>query len=113
MFRDSAGSSARCRVHVCFGPNCTPRGSRALLPRFLNELHAAGLSGEVEVLATTCRGRCEWGPSVNVYPGPVFYAQVSPEAVQQIVREHLAGGRPVHCQLFSTIIASEAKPRRS
>ena len=54
----------------------------------------------MEVIATSCRNRCEWGPSLNVYPGPVFYAEVTPEAIEEIVREHLLGGRPVERYLF-------------
>jgi len=88
------------RVHLCFGPNCTPRGSRALLPILQSAIFRAGLSLRVEVIATSCRNRCEWGPSLNVYPGPVFYAEVTPEAIEEIVREHLLGGRPVERYLF-------------
>jgi (2Fe-2S) ferredoxin len=83
------------RVHLCFGPNCTPRGSRELLPVLQDAIRRAGIADRVEVIATSCRNRCEFGPSVNVYPGPVFYAHVTPEAVEEIVREHLVGGRPV------------------
>ncbi|MEA2598120.1 MAG: hypothetical protein QOF01_4589 [Thermomicrobiales bacterium] len=32
---------------------------------------------------------------MNVYPGPVFYNELTAEAIEEIVREHLAGGRPV------------------
>jgi len=32
---------------------------------------------------------------MNVYPGPVFYNNLTPEAIEEIVREHLVGGRPV------------------
>jgi (2Fe-2S) ferredoxin len=88
------------RVHLCFGPNCTPRGSRELLPFLQNAIFRAGLSLRVEVIATSCRNRCEWGPSLNVYPGPVFYAEVTPEAIEEIVREHLVGGRPVERYRF-------------
>ena len=88
------------RVHLCFGPNCMPRGSRALLPILQRAIFEAGISGKVEVIATSCRNRCEWGPSVNVYPGPVFYAGVTPEAIAAIVQEHLVGGRPVERYRF-------------
>jgi (2Fe-2S) ferredoxin len=88
------------RVHLCFGPNCTPRGSRGLLPVLESAIRRAGLGSRVEVIATSCRNRCEYGPSVNVYPGPVFYAGVTEEAIEEIVREHLAGGRVVERFLY-------------
>jgi (2Fe-2S) ferredoxin len=80
------------RVHVCFGPNCTERGSRALYSVLESAVHEAGLANDVEILATTCRNRCDEGPSMNVYPGPVFYNRIDRGAIHDIVGEHLAGG---------------------
>ena len=71
-----------------------------MLPILQNAIFRAGLSPRVEVIATSCRNRCKWGPSLNVYPGPVFYAEVTPEAIEEIVREHLLGGRPVERYRF-------------
>jgi (2Fe-2S) ferredoxin len=80
------------RVHLCFGPNCSERGSKALMPVLEEAIHDAGLDGRVEVLATTCRNRCDYGPSLNVYPGPVFYNRLDAEAIREIVERHLGHG---------------------
>lgn len=87
-------------MHLCFGPNCTERGSRALLPVLEQAVRAAGLGGHVEVLATTCRDRCDYGPSLNVYPGPVFYNQIDENAIRDIVEFHLTGGMVADRWLF-------------
>jgi (2Fe-2S) ferredoxin len=79
------------RVHLCFGPNCTERGSRSLWPILEQAVREAGLDGRVELLATTCRNRCDDCPSLNVYPGPVFYNRIDRDAIQDIVDEHLVG----------------------
>ena len=92
---DGVGAEARYRVHLCFGPNCTPRGSRDLLPVLEAAVARAGLADRVEIIATTCRDRCDCGASMNVYPGPTFYNELTPEAIEEIVREHLGNGRPV------------------
>jgi len=97
------------RVHVCFGPNCTPRGSQALLPLLEAAVARAGIADRVEVIATSCRDRCDYGPSMNVYPGPVFYNGLTPEAIEEIVREHLLGGRPVAHWRFEAIAAPKAR----
>jgi (2Fe-2S) ferredoxin len=85
-------SSAAFRVHLCFGPNCTERGSRRLMPILERAILDAGLEERVEVLATTCRNRCDEGPSLNVYPGPIFYNQLNAAAVIDVVSRHLAHG---------------------
>lgn len=85
-------SERQYRVHLCFGPNCTGRGSRELMPILELALRQAGIREQVEVLATTCRNRCDYGPSLNVYPGPVFYNEITDEAVLEIVNRHLLRG---------------------
>ena len=86
---------AKYRVHVCRGPNCSIRGSAETLTCFEERVRELGLHEEIEIVATSCRDRCDWGPSVNVFPGPVLYAQVDCAAVDAIVTEHLKGDRPV------------------
>jgi (2Fe-2S) ferredoxin len=68
----------------------------------------AGLTGKVEITASTCRNRCEIGPSLNVYPGPYFYREVTPEAIQRIVTEHLVGGVPVEDHLVKIALPNLA-----
>jgi len=97
---DRAGSHGdqaphQYRVHLCFGPSCSARGSRDLLGVLQNAVRRAGLTERVEILATSCRDRCDFGPAMNVYPGPVFYNNLTPAAIEDIVQEHLAFGRPV------------------
>ena len=92
--------SGEYRVHLCFGPNCTERGSRALMPILERAVREAGLSDRVEVLATTCRNRCDDGPSLNVYPGPVFYNLLDRTAICEIVDRHLGHGAVADQWLF-------------
>jgi (2Fe-2S) ferredoxin len=88
------------RAHVCLGKNCSPRGSQALLNLLEREVRAAGLADQVEVSGTSCRDRCDFGPSMNVYPGPVFYNYLDEEAIEEIVTSHFLLGKPVARYLF-------------
>src|SRR5437764_15490585 len=88
------------RAHVCLGKNCSARGSEALLKKLEREIRAAGLAGRVEVSATSCRDRCDFGPSMNVYPGPVFYNYLHEEAIEEIVLSHFVLGKPVQRFIF-------------
>jgi (2Fe-2S) ferredoxin len=97
---ETGANGSSYRVHLCLGPNCGGRGSHGLLAALEAAIAREGLQDEIEVLATGCRNRCDYGPSMNVYPGPVFYNELTPEAIEEIVREHLAGGRPVERWIF-------------
>jgi (2Fe-2S) ferredoxin len=103
---------SKYRVHLCFGPNCTPRGSRHLLPVLQASIARAGLTDEVEVIATSCRNRCDYGPSMNVYPGPTFYAGVTEEAIEEIVQQHLLNDMPVKRWIFHDPTLSRAGTNR-
>jgi NADH-quinone oxidoreductase subunit F len=88
------------RAHICLGKNCSARGSQTLLKKLEREVRAAGLAGRVEVSATSCRDRCDFGPSMNVYPGPIFYNQIDEDAIEEIVTSHFLLGRPVERFFF-------------
>ena len=105
------GTAPRWRVHLCFGPNCSPRGSQALMPVLQQAIAAAGIASEVEVIASTCRNRCDYGPSMNVYPGPTFYNELTSEAIEEIVREHLVAGRPVPRWFFRPAVIGSTRTR--
>ena len=81
----------RYRVHVCFGKNCTPNGAEAVFRAFQEQIRSHNLTGVVDLIATSCRSRCELGPSVNVYPGPVTYGCMDPERVATVITQHLSG----------------------
>jgi NADP-reducing hydrogenase subunit HndC len=70
------------------------------MPILERAVREAGLSDRVEVLATTCRNRCDYGPSLNVYPGPVFYNLLDQTAISEIVTRHLGNGAIVEQWLF-------------
>ncbi|HEX6541621.1 MAG TPA: hypothetical protein VF040_07695 [Ktedonobacterales bacterium] len=59
------------------------------------QVAVAGLKGCVRINHSGCVDQCGYGPIVVIYPEAVWYAGVQPEDVEEIVREHLVGGRPV------------------
>lgn len=71
-----------------------------MLPVLEQAVSEAGLEDRVEILATTCRDRCDYGPSLNVYPGPVFYNQLDEAAIRDIVQTHLKRGEIADRWLF-------------
>ena len=61
-----------------------------------------------------CLDQCEHGPTVVVYPEAVWYGNVRPEDAEEIVREHLVGGRPVErLRIAEECINTKTCPHRS
>ncbi|MDQ3705247.1 MAG: (2Fe-2S) ferredoxin domain-containing protein [Chloroflexota bacterium] len=83
------------RAYICCGPNCGPKGSVQLLTVLEEEVQRQGMSSRVAVLPTGCQSHCETGPTMVVYPGPVYYQEVDGERLARIVREHFGRGTPV------------------
>ena len=76
-------------------PSCTNEGSKKLKSAFKDAVKEAGLKGQVRANELGCLDQCEHGPTVVVYPDAVWYGFVKTKDVQEIVDEHLIGGRPV------------------
>ena len=85
----------RSHVLVCGGTGCTSSGSQEVIQALKNELKKNKLQNEVAVVKTGCHGLCAEGPVMIVYPEAVFYSQIRPEDVPEIVSEHLLKGRIV------------------
>lgn len=96
----------RHHVFVCTGKSCSARESAAVRDAFESELkqrgvlfgrEAKGKNPQGSIIVTECAsvGFCSIGPTVLVYPDGVWYAQVQPNDVPQIVEEHLLKGTPV------------------
>ena len=74
---------------------CALKGSEEIHVLFKAELARRGLKGQVRANSAGCLDACEYGVSVVVYPEGVWYGGVRPEDVQEIIEQHLVGGRPV------------------
>lgn len=100
-------ASLKHHVFVCTGPSCGPRGSKAVLEKFWDVLRYKGmlygkrgvkeLQHKASVLVASCGsvGLCSVGPAVLIYPEGIWYYNVQPEDVEEIVNEHLIYGNPV------------------
>ena len=87
--------SQKYRAYICCGPNCGPKGSGALLDFLAEEVNRMALDEQVSVLPTGCQSHCESGPTMVVYPGPVYYQEVDRDRLRRIVAEHFVKGEPV------------------
>jgi len=82
-------------VLVCGNVDCADAGSVGLLNALRRLVREAGRERDIRVTRTACMGRCGEGPTVAVYPDGIWYRAVRPEDAEELVREHLLGGRLV------------------
>jgi len=93
-------------VFVCTGTSCSAVNSAEVKSAFERELLARGILFGKEkkgknprgsIILTECAsvGFCAIGPAVMVYPDGVWYAQVRPADVTEIIEEHILNGRVV------------------
>jgi (2Fe-2S) ferredoxin len=74
---------------------CDPAGQAQLQLAFKQKLAARGLKGKVRANKAGCLDQCEHGPNVVVYPEQVWYGRVTAADVDEIIDQHIVGGRPV------------------
>ena len=101
-----ATAPIRHHVFVCTGKSCSARDSAEVRDAFERDLkergilfgrEAKGKNPNGSIVLTECAsvGFCSIGPTVLVYPDGVWYAQVRPSDVPEIIEEHLLNGKPV------------------
>ena len=90
----------RSHMLICNGTGCHSGGAAETIGAIKKEIENLSLANEVAVIPTGCHGMCEMGPIVIVYPEGTFYCRVNAEDGVEIVREHLAKGRPVERLMF-------------
>jgi NADH-quinone oxidoreductase subunit F len=82
-------------ILVCSGAGCVSSNCIGVYEALLKELDRAGIAGKTRVKRTGCIGTCAVGPVVVVQPDGIFYCKLKPGDVPAIVKQHLAGGKPV------------------
>ncbi|HKK48982.1 MAG TPA: NADH-quinone oxidoreductase subunit NuoF [Alkalispirochaeta sp.] len=87
-------------ILVCGGTACMSSKAEDIYCNLLDELDAAGVRQDVQVVKTGCFGFCEKGPIVKVLPDEAFYVEVKPEDAKELVAEHVVKGRAVDRLLY-------------
>ncbi len=81
-----------CRINGLQKGYCYSKDSVDIVQKFMEEIDERGLSGDVMVTNTGCFGICSKGPIAVVYPEGVWYGEITPEDVEDIVESHIEGG---------------------
>ncbi len=95
-------------ILCCGGTGCHASSSNVLIENLRDEIKAAGLASDVNVIQTGCFGFCAQGPIVKIMPDNVFYVQVTPEDAKEIVEKHIKGHEIVERLLYVEPTLKEA-----
>ena len=76
---------------------CNAKGATRVRDYAKAKVKERGLAGpgKVRVNQAGCLDRCSEGPVIVVYPEGVWYTYVDEQDVDEIIQEHLVGGRVV------------------
>lgn len=97
------------KVLVCQGTGCTSSKSEQVREALEKYVKVAGLKNVV-IDFTGCHGFCQQGPITVVEPDGIFYTHVKPEDAEEIVKSHLAGGKPVERLFYRDPVTNEPIP---
>lgn len=90
----------RKEVIVCGGTGCMSSGNDKILENLQNKVKELGLENEIRIVKTGCVGFCEKGPIVKIIPDNTFYAEVTPDDVDEIVAKDLIANETVKKLLY-------------
>ena len=88
------------QILICGGTGCKASSSQGITDNLLKAIEKNGITGKVEVITVGCFGFCEKGPIVKIIPDNTFYTQVTPEDAEEIINEHIIGGRRIKRLLY-------------
>jgi (2Fe-2S) ferredoxin len=84
-----------CRQNGQLRGACFSKEAGAVLQKFSEVVDDHELTDDVMITNCGCFGLCSHAPVVAVYPDGVFYGDVTPDDVEEIVESHFENGKPV------------------
>jgi NADH:ubiquinone oxidoreductase subunit F (NADH-binding)/(2Fe-2S) ferredoxin/Pyruvate/2-oxoacid:ferredoxin oxidoreductase delta subunit len=97
------------RVRICM-TGCRAYGAVEIRDAFRREIDRLGLQEKVEIMETGCHGFCARAPVIVIDPQGVFYQQLTPDDVPEIVSETLVNGNIVERLVFADTKTGEHIP---
>lgn len=93
-------SKYKYQVLVCGGAGCVSSNCGAVKDALIKCLAENNMQDEVGVIETGCMGTCAVGPVLLVMPDEIFYTEVNPEKMVEIVKSHIMNGKVIEEYTF-------------
>lgn len=90
----------RYQILVCGGAGCISSNCGEVKDALIACLNEKGLENEVGVIETGCMGTCAVGPVILILPDNIFYTEVTPQKMSEIVDSHIVGGQLIEEYTF-------------
>ncbi len=87
------------RIRICM-TGCRAFGAKEVKDKLIEEIEGKRLSKKVEIVSTGCQGLCARAPVMVIDPDDIFYQQVSPSDVKEIVSQTLINGKLIERLLY-------------
>jgi len=107
IFKENSGETCglekgteHIQILTCGGTGCKASDSSKIAEKMQSCLKELGIADKVDVITTGCFGFCEKGPIVKIIPDSTFYTKVTPEDVEEIIKEHIIRGNRVERLLY-------------
>jgi (2Fe-2S) ferredoxin len=93
---------------------CAARGGKDVAAAFKKKLYERGLKRIVRPNKALCLDQCAAGVTLVVYPEGTWYGHVTVDDVDEIIDQHIVGGKPVERLVLApeTLTGIEPTPRR-
>ncbi|MEW6508526.1 MAG: (2Fe-2S) ferredoxin domain-containing protein [Bacteroidota bacterium] len=75
--------------------SCLAKGSNEVTEQFRKRLKELGLNSKIRANSSGCLDACEFGTTIVVYPGQIWYGGVTKEDVEEIIQSHVINNIPV------------------
>ena len=96
----------KIRVRICM-TGCRAYGAKKIKSALEEEINNQRLGDKVEVISTGCHGFCARAPVMAIDPEDIFYQEVSPQDVPEIVSKTLKKGKVVERLLYQDLLTGK------
>ena len=86
-------------VYICGGTGCKASGADKAKDALKAVLDAKGMS-DVKIKMTGCHGFCEKGALMIVDPYDIYYCNIQPEDMEEVVEKTIKNGEPIERLLY-------------
>jgi len=87
-------------IIICGGTGCLGSGANKVIEAFREYVSAHNLSDQINLLVTGCHGFCERGTLLVIKPEGIFYQQVKPTDVPEVIEKTALGGKIIDKLLY-------------